>query len=199
MKGKPSCHRCVSTGRRCDDYTLWTGNRTVKQTKNAMPHDVTIPHLISALCRSASVEEKQYLDWFKIRTVTKLPGSFMSEFWSMLLLQASVTQPAIMHASLALSAVHKLDATDVRPEDRPLMAQFAVRNYVEALGYLKAHFRKMDMESCQVILIACVVFVSLECLRGHIASTQAALAARKVAELEGGGVSMIALTCQNLI
>lgn len=129
--------------------------------------------MINALCISANAEEKQYLDWFMIRTVTKLPGSFLSGFWTRLLLQASVMEPAVLHASLALSAVHKIANADLNPGDKPLIEQFALRHYNKAFNQLRTHFSKRDRESSQVILIACLVFISLECLRGHIGSAQA--------------------------
>ena len=128
---------------------------------------------MNMLCIATSAEEKQYLDWFKIRTVPKLPGTFLSEFWSHLLLQASLSEPAILHASLALSAVHKTDILDTISDERAIIDQFALRHYVKAINHLKAHFAKKDKVSFQVILIACVVFISLECLRGHLESAQA--------------------------
>ncbi|KAL1870971.1 hypothetical protein Plec18167_007278 [Paecilomyces lecythidis] len=133
----------------------------------------TVPHLLNPLCISASTEEKQFLDWFKTYTVTKLPGSFLSEFWSRLLLQTSLSEPAVLHASLALSAVHKVDTAHLRLKDRPVVEQFALRHYLKALNLLKTHFSKRDKQSYHVILIACVVFVALECLRGHIGSARA--------------------------
>lgn len=144
----------------------------LSRSKVLPPYGITVPQSINPLCLAASAEEKQYLDWFKIRTVPKLPGSFLSEFWSHLLLQASLSEPAILHASLALSAVHKTDTLDTKTDERAMIDQFALRHYVKAIHHLKAHFTKKDKVSFQVILIACVIFISLECLRGHLESAQ---------------------------
>ena len=70
------------------------------------------PRSINAPVLPTTALEKEYFDWFRSRTVFKLPGSFTSEFWSRLLLQASLRDPAILHASLALSAIHKTGATN---------------------------------------------------------------------------------------
>ncbi|OJJ42534.1 hypothetical protein ASPZODRAFT_170034 [Penicilliopsis zonata CBS 506.65] len=151
-EGYPACHRCVSTGRACDGYAVWGGD---------------LPQSMSAPCLAISTVEKQCLDWLQMRTVTKLPGSFRSEFWSRLLLQASRHEPAILHASLALSAVHK---TVVDGEAR--MDRFVLRHYNMAISHLNGHFAANDTFSIQVILIACIAFVTLECLRGNFVAAQ---------------------------
>lgn len=171
-EGYPACHRCLSTGRACDWYDILGGGIQLSRPKLFPPYGITVPQSINTLCLAASAEEKQYLDWFKIRTVPKLPGSFLSEFWSHLLLQASLSEPAILHASLALSAVHKTDTLDTKADERAMIDQFALRHYVKAINHLKAHFAKKDKVAFQVILIACVVFISLESLRGHLESAQ---------------------------
>jgi len=53
--------------------------------------------------------------------------------------------------------------------------QFALRHYVKAIDYLKPHFALESTVSFQTILIACVVFVSFEFLRGHFETAQSHL------------------------
>ncbi|KAJ5604858.1 hypothetical protein N7510_010012 [Penicillium lagena] len=134
-----------------------------------------LPRSIGAPVLATSALEKEYFDWFRNRTVPKLPGSFISEFWSRLLLQSSLTEPAILHASLALSAVHKAGATDSNRYIKEQMKQFALHNYVKAIDHLHPHFAAKNRVSFQTILIACVIFVSLEFLRGHFGTAQSHL------------------------
>lgn len=118
-----------------------------------------------------------YFEWFKCRTATKLPGSFISGFWSTLLLQASLNEPAVLHAVLALSSVHRrgiINAggqtkTDNVPDEQE---QFTLQHYVKAISHLQLHFSIKDRASFRIALITCVVFVCLEFLRGHFETAQ---------------------------
>lgn len=118
---------------------------------------------------SRTAEESGYLDWFRHRTTTKLPGSFNSGFWTTLLLQASPDEPAVLHAVLALSSVHK---TGVMKPDSILAGQeqFTLQHYVKAISHLQPHFSTTDRASSRVALITCGVFVCLELLRGHFST-----------------------------
>lgn len=113
----------------------------------------------------------QCLDWFKVRTVTKLPGTFNSEFWSKLLVQATLDEPAILHASIALSAFHKAAIAHHEAADRAQMERLALHHYAKAIECLQPYFL-VKRSSVQVILVACIVFASLECLRGHFVSAR---------------------------
>ncbi|KAJ3503096.1 hypothetical protein NM208_g16584 [Fusarium decemcellulare] len=50
--------------------------------------------------------------------------------------------------------------------------QFTLQHYVKAISHLQPHFSAKDRTSCRVALIACVVFVCLEFLRGHYKTAQ---------------------------
>jgi hypothetical protein len=47
---------------------------------------------------SIPLEDRETLEWFQGRTLRKIPGMFKSDFWDILLLQASATEPAVMLA-----------------------------------------------------------------------------------------------------
>jgi hypothetical protein len=126
---------------------------------------------------ATGVEEKGYFEWFKCRTATKLPGSFISGFWNRLIFQASLNEPAVLHAVLALSCVHKRgslhDANQRNSDDTPdKQEQFILQHYVKAISYLQPHFSIKDMSSFRVALITCAVFIYLEFLRGHFETAQ---------------------------
>ena len=107
----------------------------------------------------------------------KLPGTFVSGFWTSLLFQASLQEPAVLHAVLALSSVHKrgtIHTVDVRnaADLLPEKEQFALQHYVKAINNLQSHISIKDRASFRVALIACVVFIYLESLRGHFETAQ---------------------------
>lgn len=180
-EGHPACHRCVSTGRVCDGYGVWGGggnfygrrqNFIVSKDGGIAPWP---PASVSILARST--EEKRYFEWFKFRTSKKLPGIFVSTFWDTLLLQASLSEPAVLHAVLALSSVHKREILNYSAQSQSNEPQdeqeyFMLQHYIKAIRHLQPHFSATDSFSVRVALITCVVFVCLEFLRGHFKTAQ---------------------------
>ncbi|KAH8879480.1 hypothetical protein GQ53DRAFT_800186 [Thozetella sp. PMI_491] len=181
---RPACSRCTSTGRVCEGYGIWGGGITInsrRPERKSPSRDIEAfvlrpPAPISVL--STSTEEKEYFDWFKVRTLHKLSGSFVSRFWNTLVLQASFQEPAILHAVLALSAVHRR-GVDITAEEQPLKAielreqdKFAINHYLQAIGHLQKHFETRNKASSRVALIACVLFIAFELFRGHFETGQ---------------------------
>ncbi|KAG9236962.1 C6 zinc finger domain protein [Amylocarpus encephaloides] len=170
-EARPSCDRCISTGRVCDGYGIWGGGSSFRKT----PVRLSTPLSLNAL---SSIEGGfEYFDWFKCRTVKKLPGSFMSGFWTTLLFQASTEEPAVLHALLALSSVHKQGTLDIEtPFDRDgtpsKQEQFSLQHYLKATKHLQPHLSANDRASSRVALIACVVFVCSDLLQGNFMTAQ---------------------------
>jgi len=180
-EGRPACLRCVSTGRVCDGYGIWGGggNFYGHRESSVVSKDGSItpwpPTGVSILAQNA--EESRYFEWFKCRTSKKLAGPFRLTFWETLLFQASLNEPAILHAVLTLSSVHKkgvLDSTDQsRNADPPdEHEQFMLQHYLKAIHHLQPHFEARDKPAIRVALITCLVFVCIEFLRGHFETAQ---------------------------
>jgi hypothetical protein len=180
----PACNRCVSTGRVCDGYGIWGGGGNSygeRYAKSTSPPEqcsttFTVPlvHQISARPGLANARERAYLDWFTGQTATRLPGVFGSGFWDTLVLQASATEPAVLHAVLALSCAHRSTSIAGMPVQASLESsgpdkheQFCLRQYSSAICGLKPHFMSNTKASLRVALIACVIFTCLEFVRGH--------------------------------
>lgn len=95
----------------------------------------------------------------------KLPGVFVSPFWKVVLVQSSVTEPAIRHAVLALSSFHcsiVLDRESLKPHDEN---KLTLEQYNKAITSLCK--KTCDAESVRVAVVACLVFVFLDYLRGR--------------------------------
>ena len=175
-EGRPACLRCLTTGRVCDGYGVWGGGGNFYGARQ--PSILSQPPLsISVL--AASTEEKRYYEWFTCRTVKKIPGFFVLTFWNTLLLQASLNEPAVLHAVLTLSSVHKREILVGKvqggsdDETVPFeQEQFMLSQYVKAIGHLQPHFENKEKGSVRVALITCVVFICLEFLRGHFRTGQ---------------------------
>lgn len=114
----------------------------------------------------STLQEREGLEWFKCRTATKLPGSFQSDFWSVLLHQASLNETAILEAVLALSSIHQGGHIG-RQSCGIDYGGVALRHYVRAINDLQPHFTNKSKSSCRIALIACILFINLELLRGH--------------------------------
>ena len=177
-EGRPVCHRCKSTGRVCDGYGIWGGGESFYRNQQSVTALKDVPRPPpSIFLFASSTEEKEYFEWFKYRTATKLPGSFVSRFWDTLLFQASSNEPAVFHAVLAMSSVHKRGVVDANdhtvPENGSNEQEISMlKHYVKAISHLKPHFSKKAKASFQVALITCVTFVYLDFLRGHFRTAQ---------------------------
>ncbi|RKU49277.1 hypothetical protein DL546_009732 [Coniochaeta pulveracea] len=181
-EGFPVCLRCQTAGRVCEGYGIWGGGNGVHEERQppagsgtGSPASTTTlatrPAAGLALWLSSS-DEREHLDWFRYRTATKLPGSFRSGFWSILLLQAGFSEPAVLHAIIALSSVQKGGILQIKPQNEGRAVpdeqeRFILRHYVKAIRSLHPHFQARDQAAFRVALISCIVFVSLDFLRGH--------------------------------
>jgi hypothetical protein len=135
--------------------------------------------VFSSSISPGNVEENRYFEWFRCRTAKKLPGAFVLDFWATLL-QASWTEPAVLHAVLTLSSVHKRGVHDednsrqspVEHKIPDAQEHFMLQHYTKAIRHLQPHFSTKDRTSVRVALIACLVFVCLEYLRGRFKTAQ---------------------------
>ncbi|CAJ0555102.1 Ff.00g051670.m01.CDS01 [Fusarium sp. VM40] len=181
-EGRPACQRCLSTGRVCDGYGIWGGGSHVLQAQaqvqaQAKTFSAPVPGPVTFIV-SLNANEKLYFDWFKCRTSAKISATFSSGFWTTLVFQACSSEPAVLHALLALSSAHKKGVVELGIHSNSPSAemspqeQFTLQQYVKAIGHLQPHFSAKDRASCRVALITCIVFVCLEFFRGHFATAQ---------------------------
>ncbi|EEA26305.1 conserved hypothetical protein [Talaromyces marneffei ATCC 18224] len=185
----PVCRRCSSTGRTCDGYGVWGGgnksNRSscdgdIVPSTSSSPNDTcnTIlprPGYVSFFV--ASREDKECFDWFERRASPKLRGSFDSEFWSKLILQASINELAVRHAVLAVSFIHRkgsLNILDARIEEETIgqVEQVSLRYFARSINNLQHHLSSNTQASLRIVLITCIIFTTLDLLRGHFETAQ---------------------------
>ncbi|KAJ5778323.1 hypothetical protein N7520_001569 [Penicillium odoratum] len=168
-ESRPACRRCVSTGRVCDGYGIWGGGGTPygqPQSNRALSTYCTpVP------AGSMTSEEQSYFDWFVGQTNRKFAGLFASDFWETLVLQASAQEPAVRHAVVALSAAHRFDYSN-EPWSIPSTygfdtERFTLQQYNKAIHYLRSATGGTQKHAVRVALITCMIFVTLEYLRGQ--------------------------------
>ncbi|KAJ5161464.1 hypothetical protein N7492_006856 [Penicillium capsulatum] len=159
-ESRPACRRCVSTGRTCDGYGIWGGGGTPfgqPQSNRALSTYCT-PIPVGSLTR----EEQGYFEWFMEKTTKKFAGLFPSDFWETLVFQASAQEPA-----------QRIDSTNAMihgqfPPPMALMRKSSpCSSYNKAIQYLRASTDVNNRNSLRVALITCLVFTTLEYLRGQ--------------------------------
>jgi hypothetical protein len=121
------------------------------------------------------MDEKRCFEWYKYRVKSKVHGLFILTFWETVLIQAALSEPAVLHAVLTISCVHESGVNlyaDQRnqqalDESRGEKEDFILKHYTKAIGYLQPHLSTNDKPSARLTLMTCVIFVCLELLRGH--------------------------------
>ncbi|KAL2060228.1 hypothetical protein VTL71DRAFT_9623 [Oculimacula yallundae] len=194
-EGRPACKNCKSTGRKCDGYGIW--NTTITPASKdivatqlvqldsfkdipleapQMTVLLTLPHL--------NDEERMSFDYFQSQTITKLPGLFYSYFWQKLVLQACTSEPAVLHAVIALGSAHRIEDESLRYRNRRSFDSqeidkiarrqfFTIQEYSKAINHLRNRETEDKCASLRVVIITCVLFVTLELLRGEYENARA--------------------------
>ncbi|KAI2703265.1 transcriptional regulator family: Fungal Specific TF [Penicillium roqueforti] len=163
-EGRPACRRCVSTSRVCDGYGIWGGggspygqpqsNRTLSTYCTPVP------------AGNLSHEEQLCFDWLIQRTAKKFAGLFPSDFWETLVFQASGQEPAVRHAVIALSSAHRFQQRFAAAPDKYDEECFTLQQYNKAIQHLRNNATD-NSYSLRVALITCMLFITLEYMRGQ--------------------------------
>lgn len=205
-EGRPSCFKCTSTGRTCDGYGVWGGEKSANSYVSLTLRGCNIllqPAPFSVL--ALNLEEWNRFEFFRRRSSKKIQGIFFSHFWDTLVFQVSLSEPAVLHALLALSSVQVAvtvgthtcapNLATVMPDKQE---EFTLRQYIKAIGHLQPHLSAKHDSSIRVALVACVVFVCLDFFRGHNKSAQAHLLSGLKLLADSQGYSGVANECSNI-
>lgn len=187
-ESRPCCKRCISTGRICDGYGIWggggngyrerstsnsnssTGNSPCPVTTNVLVLKNNVPTSLTVVVMST--HEQYCFKWFMDHTVKNFPGLIPSPFWQTLVCQASSSEPAVLHAMLALSSAHRKDGLDnpLKFRNTPdTLEQFMLQQYSSAISHLQPHFSAgaKSKDSIRVALVTCLLFIYTEFICGH--------------------------------
>ena len=167
-EAKPSCHRCVSTGRKCDGY-----NQVISISSAG---DMDSAALIQRISTHApgNTEEKRGLQFFVTCTASELSGYYSSSFWENLILAASAAEPSLRHAVIAIGTLHE-DFANKKIQNSPdyrqnsLASGFAINQYTKAIGHLRRSLAT-GKQAPLTALMSCILFVCFDSLRGHFES-----------------------------
>ena len=147
-EGKPSCDRCIRSGRRCDGYVP----RKVLQVNFDVP---------------GSYEERRSYHFFRMKSVTEVVGVQDAAFWNDFLLQFGHSEPAVKHVLVAIASLHEsLEAssyeTSPRQNDAARQLQtYSLKHYNKAINSLVAN-KSERWEHLATTLLLCLLFTVFE-------------------------------------
>lgn len=160
-EAKPSCLRCLKTGRKCDGYP--TPKPRVSRVKSPSP----TPGLETA-------DELRAFDHYRSRSVALLGGVTVTgdEFWGNLVVKLAATEPAVRHAVLALSSLHE-SLSWAEAGARSPGSDFAFSEYGKAITAVRSwDIRSHVGEPAAIPLLVCVLFICIEFLLDYEMAAQ---------------------------
>ncbi|KAJ5152331.1 hypothetical protein N7492_010626 [Penicillium capsulatum] len=190
-EGRPSCRRCTSTGRSCDGYEVASpaiyaaamkhkGNRPLRPIPTSHDrHLVSVPKSVLSTWTLSAIEAQGFI-FFREHSAQEISGCFNSTIWNQLVLQLSHIEPCILHATIAVGAMHRftrgycpsLNAAHYLGHGNPL----AIQQYIKSLYHLRERLKgPKDLACEQVALMTCLLFICLEMLQGNRAGALAHL------------------------
>jgi hypothetical protein len=188
-ESKPNCVKCSSTGRTCDGYASSPSTKRRSQIVLASSDQASTPKQgLPLFSTTASSGEMRALEYFCVKMATNLGMHFDADFWRRLIIPASMAEPALRHAMVAvgifaeqlesygvdrITLAHTQAAT---PRSTPTLAHVrrrgshngdftALSNYHKSIGLLTKPVSP-TAQTTDVILLACILFVCVELLRG---------------------------------
>ncbi|KAF5983770.1 CHS-3 chitin synthase 3 [Fusarium coicis] len=149
---KPACHRCTSTGRKCDGYALMQkiNPRDVAQGRMLLPRVATI-NSQSLL----PVEERRALGYFHSVISPRLSSARDGYFWTHLVMQLSESESVVKHTILSISSLFE---SSEGKSVAPYTERFALQHYTQAIQRLKT------IHSEPLVLLVCILFICVEYL-----------------------------------
>ncbi|KAL5319830.1 hypothetical protein ACEPPN_012888 [Leptodophora sp. 'Broadleaf-Isolate-01'] len=175
-EAKPICNRCTKFGVKCDGYeSLAAAPTSLPSIRIILPrgqlHFQPIVYQ-PAITVFQDQQERQYFQYFREGIAPHLAGSFESDLWSHLVLQACEKDDSIRHAIVAIAALKSTTTpghsiTYRRGTDNASTHRgFAFRQYQKALKSM----RKASIGGTQDLrtaLITCIVIICFESFAGN--------------------------------
>lgn len=135
---KPSCQRCLSTGRTCDGYSPPPSLETTLTNRERQPSCTADLKLV--LPRQSTDELRSYRYFLEV-TAPSLAGVFDVDFWLQEMPRVCHADPAIWHAVVSLGAVYEVygasyDKPAVGMAKAPRTNVFALQQFNQSIRCL---------------------------------------------------------------
>jgi hypothetical protein len=182
---RPSCLNCTTTGRKCDGYNSDRATSHEQAlsalgfarlcTKKTSPWNDSQVTLARTLGLPSNEQSNSFFHSFLHGCVPSLTEAMDSEFWQKSIQRAS-SSPAVQHAAIALGAVYEQRVARQNhhgslassTNDKRLELLSSLR-YASAIQILRHRISEssQNQEMLEEIMIACLIFIFLEILRGE--------------------------------
>lgn len=168
-EGRPSCQRCISTGRKCDGYEKKSSDSPASSDSSS--HDNETSTVLTQSPSSSVIltsDRERHAFHFFINMTAPMMGGFGKEScWSEMIPRAAHHEPSIRHAVVALGALHhsrERSSRSTSPNNLLSSAeeQFPLLEYNRAIKCLVEPFSKKERQAMDVCLINCVLFSAFE-------------------------------------
>jgi hypothetical protein len=175
-ENKPSCQKCVNTGRTCDGYESpfrFVTSQTINSThaggiKSVVGLQTIQPTFIEIAPRDIDLLNR----YFSSKTIFDVKLGCDEE--ARQILQASLTDPPIRHAVLSLRALREdLETSGDGPASVAQQTpnyHYGLRQYCMALGGLASNLSSPGSNGLKSALLCCQIFISIEELRKDYAA-----------------------------
>jgi hypothetical protein len=115
-----------------------------------------------------NAKEQRSFDYFRTRTAPDLVSCFVSELWSLYVLQLAHNEPAVRHVVIAIGCLHEqFESSAIGPLND---SHFALKQYTRSIQHLIGSFNPCSAQSTDIALLLCALFASFESLQGHYRS-----------------------------
>ncbi|KAH7562639.1 hypothetical protein J3E72DRAFT_415629 [Bipolaris maydis] len=160
----------TDTGRTCDGYGAQGGGGNTYLDRYGRRSQPTTTgsevQLSKPLAKSFPSDELRYLELYKQRVSWTSSGWFGYSFWHATVIPALASEPAILHAVVALSAAHECNF--IPGQSVGTRERFVLKQYSQAISGLQPMLaRTSDTQDVAVVLVTCMLFTFLEYLRGR--------------------------------
>ena len=188
---KPSCQRCVSTGRKCDGYE--TAPPKAKEIEVSPPDSAidvsSLPAIRSqsGTSRSTSPEENaQFLklwrpprsgwfcseedfycfDFFRNRTGPEFAAYFDSSIYKTFMIRACFSHPTVLQAAAAVGAVHRRFELGISKEAFEFCAVSA-RQYTKAMKCLQHDLASNHPSAPEIVMVTSLLLSIFETFQSN--------------------------------
>ena len=179
---KPHCSRCARAKIECEGYGIFI---TVRSNGPQHPqHKIPIPPKhhqstdtfifyrgLNSLSELTEFENASY-DFARQRTVADLSTLQCVHFWTSSVVAGAHSDPAILHAVLALGAAHRSYTLSRSAKSSTVNDPFvhvAFTHYGRAIKHLQTRLATDDPENYRIVLIVCIILLSFDLLQQRYA------------------------------
>ena len=115
-------------------------------------------------------KERRQLAYFQAQAAPQLGGYLEGQIWSQLVLQLAVSEAPIRHTVQALTLLHEslvLMGNTAATVCDSTAALEIVHHYSTAIGCLRSHLHNEGWAKIEITLVACILCIGFEWLRGR--------------------------------